>query len=94
MCSWLAAASECPRAAEPLEHSQILPCTQEDVAQDPALSPAEVAAAVRDLLVAARMPLDLDRERLIQDTLALREELKSAQDAAAAATSVCPLACQ
>ena len=43
---------------------------------------------MRDLLVAARMPLDLDREKLIQDTLALREELKAAQDTASAASSV------
>ena len=52
------------------------------------MAPAEVAAAVRDLLVAARMPLDLDREKLIQDTLALREELKAAQNVAMAANTV------
>ena len=52
------------------------------------MAPAEVAAAVRDLLVAARMPLDLDREKLIQDTLALREELKAAQSVAMAANTV------
>ena len=43
---------------------------------------------MRDLLVAARMPLDLDREKLLQGTLALREELKAAQDTASAASSV------
>ena len=62
------------------------------------LSAGDVAAAVRDLLSAARLPLDLDRQTLMQETLRLRDQLKAAQSAADSADAVggarcCRLSC-
>ena len=56
--------------------------------EGPPLSAGDVAAAVRDMLSAARLPLDLDRQALMQETLGLRDQLKAAQEAAASASSV------
>ena len=44
------------------------------------MSPKEVAGAVTDLLKAAGMPLDLERRQLLQQSLALQQQAKEAQE--------------
>ena len=39
------------------------------------VSPVEVAAAVREMLAAAAMPLDLERSALLEQSLALQQQL-------------------
>ena len=43
------------------------------------VSPVEMAGAVTDLLKAAGMPLDLERQQLLQQSLAMQQQVKDAQ---------------
>lgn len=51
------------------------------------VSPSEAAAALRSLLDAAHLPLDLERSALLQQALELKAELKAARASAAASAS-------
>ena len=44
------------------------------------MSPTEVTGAVVDLLRAAGMPLDLERQQLLQQSLTMQQQVKDAQD--------------
>ena len=44
------------------------------------VSPTEVSGAVADLLKAAGMPLDLERQQLLQQSLGMQQQVKDAQE--------------
>lgn len=44
------------------------------------VSPAEVAGAVVDLLRTAGMPLDLERQQLLEQSLAMQRQIEDARD--------------
>ena len=46
-----------------------------------AVAPGEVAAAIRDMLAAADLPLGLEQERLLEESLSLQQQLKATQAA-------------
>ncbi len=46
-----------------------------------AVAPGEVVAAIRDMLSAADLPLGLEQERLLEQSLTLQQQLKATQAA-------------
>ena len=52
------------------------------------VSPVEIAAAVREMLAAAAMPLDLERNALLEQGLALQQQLQAARTAVSAEQQV------
>ena len=44
------------------------------------VSPAEVTGALTDLLKAAGMPLDLERQQLLQQSLTMQQQVKDIQE--------------
>ena len=58
------------------------------------VSPTEVTGAVVDLLRAAGMPLDLERQQLLQQSLTMQQQVKDTQDQLAQQAQVLlPLHC-
>ena len=55
------------------------------------VSPAEMTGAVTDLLKAAGMPLDLERQQLLQQSLAMQQQIKEAGEELAKQAQVTPL---
>ncbi|BDA44284.1 probable Sacsin [Coccomyxa sp. Obi] len=47
----------------------------------PAVAPGEVVSAIRDMLSAADLPLGLEQERLLEQSLSLQQQLKATQAA-------------
>lgn len=58
------------------------------------VAPNEVAAAIRDMLAAAELPLDLERGSLVEQSLMLQQQLREAQAALAAQEQVCTHSCK
>jgi len=44
------------------------------------VSPAELTGALTDLLKAAGMPLDLERQQLLQQSLTMQQQVKDVQE--------------
>ena len=87
-----------PVAAPPAEPasgpagSDSRPAGQVQTAGQPwGVSATEMMAAVRDMLAAADVPLDLERSQLLQQTLELRAQLQGAQSRLTTAEQVAAL---
>ena len=102
-CAGEAEAAQISLAASPVPAPQAEPASSpagpgsrsagqvQPAGQPGAVSAPEMMAAVRDMLAAADVPLDLERSQLLQQTLELRAQLEGAQSRLATAEQVAAL---
>ncbi len=102
-CAGEAEAAQISLAASPMPAPQAEPASSpagpgsrsagqvQPAGQPGAVSAPEMMAAVRDMLAAADVPLDLERSQLLQQTLELRAQLEGAQSRLTTAEQVAAL---
>ena len=102
-CAGGAEAAQTSLAARPVAAPQAEPASSpagpdsrsagrvQTAGQPGGVSATEMMAAVRDMLAAADVPLDLERSQLLQQTLELRAQLQGAQSRLTTAEQVAAL---
>ena len=87
------AAPQAEQASSPAGTGSRLAGQVQAAGQPGAVSATEMMAAVRDMLAAAEVPLDLERSELLQQTLELRAQLQGTQSRLTTAQQVGCLVC-